>query len=148
MNDIAPDPNFQPKIIGLLCYWCAYVAADSAGVGRMVQSSSLRIVRLNCSGMADPAYVMKAFASGADGVLIAGCHPGDCHYTSGNLKAQRRFFLLRKLLEQLGIAPERVRLEWIAASEPSKLVRVVEEMTEQIRQLGPLQQPERSVVHE
>ncbi len=129
--------DFEPKIIGLMCYWCSYVAADSAGVGRMNQPASLRIVRLNCSGMADPAYVFKAFASGADGVLIAGCHPGDCHYTAGNLKGQRRFPLLRALLEQFGVEPERVRLEWIAASEPAKLVRVVNEMTEQIRALGP-----------
>jgi len=131
--------DFQPRIVGLMCYWCSYVAADSAGVGRMSQPASLRIVRLNCSGMADPAYVFKAFASGADGVLIAGCHPGDCHYTAGNLKAQRRFLLLRSLLAQFGVEPERVRLEWIAASEPGKLVRVVQEMTEQVRALGPYQ---------
>lgn len=129
--------DYDPKIIGLLCYWCAYVAADSAGVGRMNQPPSLRIVRLNCSGMADPAYVFKAFASGADGVLIAGCHPGDCHYTSGNLKAQRRFSLLKTLLNQFGVEPERVRLEWIAASEPNKLAEVVLEMTNEIRTLGP-----------
>lgn len=144
MTNITSD--FQPKIISLMCYWCAYVAADSAGVGRMNQPASLRIVRLNCSGMADPAYVFKAFAAGADGVLIAGCHPGDCHYTAGNLKAQRRFPLLQALLAQFGVEPERVRLEWIAASEPGKLVRVVNEMTEQVRALGPYR-PTREVTH-
>src|SRR5512142_3020033 len=136
------ESEFQPTIVALMCYWCAYVAADSAGVGRMAQPASLRIVRLQCSGMADPAYVFKAFEAGADGVLIAGCHPGDCHYTAGNLKAQRRFPLLRALLEQFGVEPERVRLEWIAASEPQKLVRVVNEMTEQIRALGPYHRAE------
>lgn len=131
------SPDFEPKIVGLFCYWCAYVAADSAGVGRMSQPASLRIIRLNCTGMADPAYVLKALSAGADGVLIAGCHPGDCHYTAGNLKAQRRFPLLKKLLAQFGVEEERVRLEWIAASEPARLVHVVQEMTETLRGLGP-----------
>jgi len=105
--------GFQPKIIAFLCNWCSYVAADAAGVSRMTQQPNVRVIRVFCSGMVDPGYVVKAFASGADGVLVAGCHPGDCHYISGNIKALRRARLLERLLLELGVEKGRFRLEWI-----------------------------------
>jgi F420-non-reducing hydrogenase iron-sulfur subunit len=141
--------QFEPKIVAFLCNWCSYVAADAAGVARLVQKPNVRVIRVFCSGMVDPGYVLKAFASGADAVLVAGCHPGDCHYISGNIKAMRRSFLLHKLLTDLGVEKERFRLEWIAASEGPRYATVVNEMTEQIRKLGPFRpasgsKPERS----
>jgi len=129
--------DFEPKILAFLCNWCSYVAADSAGVLRLTQQPNVRIIRMFCSGMVDPSYVVKAFSSGADGVLIAGCHPGDCHYISGNIKAMRRSFLLKKLLSELGLGEGRFRLEWIAASEPQLYVKVLNQMIEEIRLLGP-----------
>jgi F420-non-reducing hydrogenase iron-sulfur subunit len=129
--------EFEPKIVAFLCNWCTYVAADAAGVSRFVQEPNVRVIRVNCSGMVDPSYVVKAFASGADGVLVGGCWPGDCHYQSGNIKAMRRAPLLRKLLGELGVEELRFRLKWIAASEPSQFARTVNEMTEEIRTLGP-----------
>ncbi len=130
---------FEPRIITFLCNWCSYVAADAAGVTRLLQKTNTRVVRVFCSGMIDPSYVIKAFAQGADGVLMAGCHPGDCHYISGNIKALRRSFLLRKLLNDLNVEDGRFRLEWIAASEPHKYARVINEMSEEVRRLGPFQ---------
>ncbi len=129
--------RFEPKIIAFLCNWCSYVAADAAGVARLVQKPNVRVIRVFCSGMVDPSYVMKAFSSGADGVLVAGCHPGDCHYLAGNIKALRRSFLLRKLLSELGVEEKRFRLEWIAASESPLYAKIVNEMTDDIRNLGP-----------
>ncbi|MGQ9921137.1 MAG: hydrogenase iron-sulfur subunit [Desulfobacca sp.] len=129
--------DFEPKIIAFLCNWCSYVAADAAGVSRFVQQPNVRVIRVNCSGMVDPSYVLKAFALGADGVIIGGCWPGDCHYISGNIKAMRRAPLLRKLLAELGIEPARFRLEWIAASEPGPYARIMNEMVEEMRALGP-----------
>lgn len=129
--------RFEPKIVAFLCNWCSYVAADAAGVSRMSQETNVRVIRVFCSGMVDPSYVLKAFASGADGVLVAGCHPGDCHYISGNIKALRRSFLLEKLLDELGVDKGRFRLEWIAASEAPRYAEVVNDMTETIRALGP-----------
>ncbi len=130
--------EFEPKIIAFLCNWCSYVAADAAGVSRFKQAPNIRAIRVFCSGMVDPSYVIKAFASGADAVLVAGCHPGDCHYISGNVKAFRRSFLLDKLLTELGIEKGRFRLEWIAASESPRYADVVNEMTRDIQKLGPL----------
>lgn len=129
--------EFEPKIVAFLCNWCTYVAADAAGVSRFVQRPNVRIIRVNCSGMVDPGYVVKAFASGADGVLVGGCWPGDCHYVSGNIKTMRRAPLLRKLLGELGVEAVRFRLKWIAASEPSQFAKTVNEMTDEIRKLGP-----------
>jgi F420-non-reducing hydrogenase iron-sulfur subunit len=129
--------EFEPKIVAFLCNWCTYVAADAAGVSRFVQKPNVRVIRVNCSGMVDPSYVVKAFVSGADGVLIGGCHPGDCHYVAGNIKAMRRAPLLKKLLGELGVEEMRFRLKWIAASEPSQFAKTVNEMTEDIRKLGP-----------
>lgn len=130
--------NFEPKILGIFCNWCAYTAADLAGISRMKYAPNVRIIRVMCSGRVDPQMVFWAFRNGADGVLIAGCHPGDCHYQAGNYKALRRYKLLKKLLRQLGIEEERVRLEWISASEGEKVKRVVDEMTEELKKLGPL----------
>ena len=139
--------QFEPRIIAFLCNWCSYVAADAAGVSRLSQKTNTRTIRMACSGMVDPNYVLKAFAQGADGVLIAGCHPGDCHYISGNIKTLRRFTLLKKFLKELGVEDKRLRLEWIAASEPQKYAKVVNEMTEEVRNLGPFKKPRRIKEH-
>jgi F420-non-reducing hydrogenase iron-sulfur subunit len=133
------EKNFEPRIIGFLCNWCAYTGADLAGVSRLKSAPNLRSMRVMCTGRIDPSFVLRAFQRGADGVLIAGCHPGDCHYQEGNYKALRRTTLLRKMLAQFGIEAERLRLEWISASEGEKFARVSTEFTEQIRRLGPLQ---------
>ena len=130
--------KFEPKIVGFLCRWCAYTGADLAGTSRIKYPPNVNPIRVNCSGRVDPALVLKALTLGADGVLIAGCHPGDCHYTSGNVKTLRRFKLLQKMLDQFGIERERVRLEWVSASEGERYANIVEQMTEEIRQLGPL----------
>lgn len=129
--------DFEPKILAFLCNWCSYVAADAAGVSRLMQKPNVRIIRVFCSGMVDPSYVFKAFASGADAVLVAGCHPGDCHYISGNIKALRRSFLLKKLLAERGLEEGRFRLEWVAASEPQRYVQIINRMVEEVRSMGP-----------
>ncbi|SFR13608.1 hydrogenase iron-sulfur subunit [Desulfoscipio geothermicus] len=129
--------NFEPTIIGFLCNWCSYAGADLAGVSRLQYPPNLRVVRVMCSGRVDPTFVFKAFREGADGVLIAGCHPGDCHYTDGNYNTFKRFPLLLKVLEQFGVERERVRLEWISAAEGTVFAGVVKEFTETIRRLGP-----------
>jgi F420-non-reducing hydrogenase iron-sulfur subunit len=136
-DDTAKQP-FAPTIVAFFCTWCTYTAADMAGLSRMAYSPAIRVVRLMCSGRLDPQFVVAAFRHGADGVLIGGCHPGDCHYQEGNYKALRRVALLRSLLGQLGIEPQRLRLEWISASEGEKVQRVCNEMAEQLRELGPL----------
>jgi len=130
--------QFEPVIVGFLCNWCSYRAADLAGTARIKYAPNLRILRVMCSGRVDPQFVLQALLNGADGVLIAGCHPGECHYVNGNIKTLRRFTLLRKTLEQWGIEPERVQLLWASASEGTVLAAAVDRMTEQIRALGPL----------
>ncbi len=130
--------GFEPKIIGFLCNWCSYTGADLAGTARIKYAPNLRVIRVMCSGRVDPTFVVKAFLEGADGVLIAGCHPGDCHYQEGNYKALRRYRLLKKVLPEYGIEPERLRLEWVAASEGDRFAKIVDEFTEEIRSLGPL----------
>ena len=139
-----PEKSFEPKIIGFLCQWCSYTGADLAGTSRMKYPSNINITRVMCSGRVDPTLVVKALAGGADGVLIAGCHPGDCHYSEGNYRAMRRYPLLLKLLDQFGIEQDRVRLEWISASEGEKFAKVVEDMTSSLKELGPLNWKERS----
>jgi F420-non-reducing hydrogenase iron-sulfur subunit len=129
---------FEPKIVGFLCKWCSYSGADLAGTTRLKYPSNVSAIRVNCSGRIDPTLVLKSLAMGADGVLIAGCHPGDCHYTNGNIKTLRRFKLLQKLLEQYGIERDRVRLEWVSAAEGERYAQIVRSMTEQVRSLGPL----------
>jgi len=130
--------GFEPRIIGFLCRWCSYTGADLAGTSRIQYPPNVTPIRVMCSGRVDPTFVVKALADGADGVLIAGCHPGDCHYSEGNYKTMRRFPLLVRLLEQFGIEPERVRLEWISAAEGEKFAEVVRDMTKKLRALGPL----------
>ena len=130
--------DFNPRIVGFFCNWCTYLAADLAGTSRMKYAPNVRVVRTMCSGRVDPQMVLWAFRHGADGVLIGGCHPGDCHYQEGNYKALRRTHLLHKVLPQFGIPPERLRLEWISASEGERLRDVMNEFTEQIRRLGSL----------
>jgi len=135
--------SWQPRIVAFFCNWCTYTAADLAGVSRLKYAANVRVIRLMCSGRVDPQFILQALASGADGVLIGGCHPGDCHYVEGNFKMLRRFELLKRLLKDLGIEPERVRLEWISAAEGEKVKRVVNEMTEALTKLGPLGLPQR-----
>jgi len=132
------DTRFEPKIVGFLCRWCAYTGADLAGLSRIIYPPNVTPIRVNCSGRIDPTLVLKALAAGADGVLIAGCHPGDCHYINGNVKTIRRFKLLQNLLDEFGIEKQRVRLEWVSASEGGRYASIVESMTEEIRTLGPL----------
>jgi F420-non-reducing hydrogenase iron-sulfur subunit len=140
--------GFEPKIAVLCCNWCSYAGADLAGTSRMKYPPNLRLIRVMCSGRVDPSFVLKAIREGADGVLIAGCHPGDCHYINGNFKTMRRFPVLSAMLAQFGIEPERVRLEWISASEGDVFVEVAKEMTETIRNLGPLHWRERAVAEQ
>ncbi|MFH0803347.1 MAG: hydrogenase iron-sulfur subunit [bacterium] len=135
--------KFEPVLTGFLCRWCSYAAADMAGNARMHYPPNLGVIRTMCSGRVDPQLVLKAFADEADGVLIMGCHPGDCHYKEGNYRALNRFYLLQKVVEQMGIDKRRLRLEWISATEAKKFVQVVEEMVEELRQLGPLARHER-----
>ena len=130
--------GFEPKIVGFLCNWCSYTGADLAGTSRVKYAPNVRAIRVMCSGRVDLAFVLKAFQSGADGVLICGCHPGDCHYAEGNYKTVRRIPLLKKMLGQLGIEEERLRLEWVSASEGSRFGEVVDQMTTQIKEIGPL----------
>lgn len=129
--------EFEPKIVAFLCNWCSYAGADLAGVSRIQYPPNMRIVRVMCTGRIHPAFIIEALTDGADGVLVSGCHPGDCHYISGNFKAQRRFILLREVVKQLGLEPERVRLEWISAAEGDRFAKVVTEMIKEIRRLGP-----------
>ena len=135
--------QFEPVILGFLCNWCSYRAADLAGTARIHYAPNLRPIRVMCSGRVDPQFVLKALREGADGVLIAGCHPGECHYVNGNIKTLRRFLLLRKMLTQLGLEPQRVQLVWASASEGKQLAEAVNRMTEEIRALGPLRWPGR-----
>lgn len=139
---MTPD-HWTPRIVAFFCNWCTYTAADLAGVSRLRQAPNVRVIRLMCSGRVDPQFVLDALARGADGVLVGGCHPGDCHYADGNTKMLRRFRMLRRLLRDLGIEEQRVRLEWISAAEGEKVRTVINEMTEQIRQLGMLGIPRR-----
>ncbi|MBC8248180.1 MAG: hydrogenase iron-sulfur subunit [Anaerolineales bacterium] len=131
------EERFEPRIIGFLCNWCSYAAADTAGVSRMKQPPNVDVVRVMCTGRVDPAFILKAFSLGADGVLVAGCHPGQCHYQKGNLSARRRVMALEPFLDAIGIGRDRLRLAWVSASEAPKMVEVVTDFTEAIRRLGP-----------
>ena len=129
--------EFEPTIVSFLCNWCSYTGADLAGTSRMKYSHNIRIIKIMCSGRVDPTFVLETFRYGADGVLICGCHPGDCHYHSGNYKCLRRYNMLKKYIVQLGIKPERIRLEWISASEGKQFAELADSFTETIRELGP-----------
>ena len=135
------DNTFEPKIIAFLCNWCSYRAADLAGTARMKYEPNVRMIRVMCSGRVDPTFVLKALAMGADGVMIAGCHPGECHYLEQNYKAMRRYSMIRHTLRQLGVEDERVRLQWASAAEGNVLAAAINEMVEQVRALGPLDWP-------
>lgn len=130
--------TFEPIIIGFTCNWCSYRAADMAGTARIKYAPNVRLIRLMCSGRLDPTFILKAFADGADGVLISGCHPGDCHYVEQNYKTMRRYYLLKKLLVQMGIEPERLKLLWASAAEGQIFADEITKFTEQVRALGPL----------
>ncbi len=129
--------EWEPKIIGFLCNWCTYAGADLAGSSRLKYPANMRVVRVPCSGRVDPQFVLKAFERGFDGVLVSGCHPGDCHYAKGNYYARRRHMLLQKFLEHMGIEPERFHFDWISAAEGQKFAEVVEEFTGQVKKAGP-----------
>ncbi len=129
--------EFEPRIIGFLCNWCSYAGADTAGTSRMQYPPTIRIIRVMCTGRLSPAFILKAFAEGADGVLVAGCHPGECHYVTGNYKAERRIKLLKEILEDVGIEKERLLLRWVSASEGERFANTVKELTNKIKKLGP-----------
>jgi len=129
--------DYEPRIIAFVCNWCTYTAADLAGTSRLVQPSNIRMIRMMCTGMVDPKYVVKALLEGADGVLISGCHPGDCHYINGNLKARRRVKLLQEILPRFGFDQRRVKLTWIGASEGIDFAHTVKSLVTEIRALGP-----------
>jgi F420-non-reducing hydrogenase iron-sulfur subunit len=128
---------FKPTIVSFLCNWCSYTGADLAGTSRMKYASNIRIIRVMCSGRVEPTFVLTAFREGADGVLICGCHPGDCHYHEGNYKCLRRYHLLQKYIQQMGIHKDRLKLAWISASEGKQFAQLADEMTDIITKLGP-----------
>ena len=130
--------EFEPKIVAFVCNWCTYIAADAAGVSRAPYPPNVRLIRTMCSGRVDPQFVLSAFEKGADGVLLCGCHPRDCHYSEGNYKTLRRYTLLKKMLSQMGYEDDRLRLEWISASEAKKFRSVDQSATDRVRKLGPL----------
>jgi F420-non-reducing hydrogenase iron-sulfur subunit len=129
---------FTPRIIGFACNWCTYAGADLAGTSRMKYPSNIRIIRVMCSGRIDPSFIIRAFKRGADGVFVGGCHPGDCHYQAGNYKFQKRYLLLRRMLTDLGIEPERLHLTWVSASEGQKFADEIRNFTDRVTKLGPL----------
>jgi F420-non-reducing hydrogenase iron-sulfur subunit len=131
------DEKWEPRIAGFACNWCTYAGADLAGTSRLSYPANTTLIRVMCTGRIDMLYILAAFAQGADGVFIGGCHPGDCHYISGNYKTQTRVALARRLLEQFGIEPQRLQLEWISAGEGTKFAEVISAFTERIRELGP-----------
>ncbi|MCK4266067.1 MAG: hydrogenase iron-sulfur subunit [Thermoplasmata archaeon] len=130
-------PNFEPKIIGFLCNWCSYTGADLAGTSRLQYPPNIRIIKIMCSGRVNPQFVLKAFQEGADGVLVSGCHPGNCHYIEGNYHAKRKLTLLADLLDYMGIEQGRFQVSWVSASEGVKFAEVVRKFTEQVKALGP-----------
>jgi F420-non-reducing hydrogenase iron-sulfur subunit len=144
MSDSAVT-SFEPVIIGFTCNWCSYRAADLAGTSRIKYPPNVRLIRVMCSGRIDPTFVLKALSDGADGVLIAGCHPGECHYLEQNYKALRRHRLLQKTLSQFGIEPARVRLAWASAAEGAKFAEEIGAMVDEVKKLGPLDWPARPV---
>lgn len=143
MSGEGRNGEWSPRIVAFFCNWCTYTAADLAGTARMKYAPNTRVIRVMCSGRVDPQFILQAFAKGADGVLIGGCHPGDCHYIEGNYKTLRRFKLLQRITEDLGIEKERLRLEWISASEGDKLKTITNDMVEKIKTLGPLGLPKK-----
>ncbi len=130
---------FEPTIIAFVCNWCTYTAADLAGTSRLAYPKNVRLIRVMCTGMVDPQYVIKAFLEGADGVLVSGCHPGDCHYINGNFKARRRIKLLKTILSRFGFDDKRLRLTWIGASDGIRFAGIMATLAEELKVLGPSQ---------
>jgi F420-non-reducing hydrogenase iron-sulfur subunit len=135
------EPQFEPKIVGFLCNWCSYRAADLAGTARIKYATIVRIIRVMCSGRVDPSFVLKALAMGADGVLVAGCHPGECHYLEQNYKAMRRFAVIKHTVRQMGLEDNRLRLVWASAAEGQQLAEAIDRFVDDVRALGPLRWP-------
>jgi F420-non-reducing hydrogenase iron-sulfur subunit len=129
--------GWEPQIVAFLCNWCSYAGADLAGVSRIQYPPNVRVIRVPCSGRINPLFVIKALQNGVDGVLVSGCHPGDCHYISGNLYARRKFVLMKRLLEYVGIEPERVHFSWVSAAEGVRFAQVLNKVTEDVREVGP-----------
>jgi coenzyme F420-reducing hydrogenase delta subunit len=136
-SQTAGDDGWEPQIVAFLCNWCSYAGADLAGVSRIQYASNIRVIRVPCSGRINPLYIFRALQNGVDGVLVSGCHPGDCHYISGNLVARRKFALLKDFLVFLGIEPERVQFSWVSASEGGRFAELIEKVTDQVKKLGP-----------
>lgn len=131
------EDRWEPKIVAFLCHWCSYAGADLAGVSRIQYPPNVRVIRVPCSGAVNPLYILRALREGADGVLVSGCHPGDCHYLSGNYFARRKFFLLKELLNWLGVEEERVQFSWVSASEGQRFAQVVQDVVESVKRIGP-----------
>jgi len=131
------ETAWEPKIITFLCNWCSYAGADLAGVSRIQYSANTRTIRVPCSGRVNPLFILRALQNGTDGVLVSGCHPGDCHYLSGNYAARRKFAIFSRLLEYIGIEKERVQFSWVSAAEAGRFAEVINEVTEEVRKLGP-----------
>ena len=140
MSEDAKNEEFEPNIVAFLCNWCSYAGADLAGTSRMHYLPNIKIIRVMCSGRVNPLFLVNALQQGADGVLISGCHPGDCHYLEGNYYARRRFMLMHKLLEHVGVDPGRVNMSWVSASEGAKFKDVIEEAVTKAKEAGPMDQ--------
>jgi F420-non-reducing hydrogenase iron-sulfur subunit len=138
MKQSGDQTNFEPKIVAFLCNWCSYAGADLAGVSRFQYPPNIRVIRVPCSGRINPLYIIKALQNGIDGILVSGCHPGDCHYISGNFFARRKFAFIKIFLEYLGIEPERVQFSWVSAAEGARFAKIIKKVTEDIKKLGPL----------
>jgi len=132
-----PRDNWEPRILAFLCNWCSYAGADLAGVSRIQYTPNVRIIRVPCSGRINPVFLLRALQNGADGVLVSGCHPGDCHYISGNLAARRKFALVKELMQYAGIEPERLQFTWVSASEGGRFAAIIEKVAAQVRAIGP-----------
>ena len=141
------DKEWQPKIIVFLCNWCSYAAADLAGVGRIQYPPNVRIIRIPCTGRMNPKFVLSALRSGADGILVSGCHPGDCHYLLGNYLARRRFALFKSLLEYIGIEEGRLHFSWISAAEGERFAQIIKDVVESVRVIGPSQHLNKKIHH-
>ncbi len=139
--------NFEPNVVAFLCNWCSYAGADLAGTSRIHYPSNVSVIRVMCTGRVNPLFVMNALQQGADGVLISGCHPGDCHYMQGNYYARRRFTLMRQFMEHMGVDPARVKMSWVSASEGAKWKEVIEEVVDGIKAIGPMDQFKRRQIN-
>jgi len=133
------EEGWEPKLLGFLCQWCSYAGADLAGISRKKYPANIKIIKVPCSGRVDPLFIIKALRLGFDGVLVSGCYPGDCHYQTGNYRAQRRIAITKKFLEYIGVEPQRIQASWVSASEGGKFTEVVSEVTRELKKVGPNQ---------